>query len=406
MKAQLARVLPAEAPHLHLEPPPAPLPLQWLRDLPLAWLLVPLALAKLSAIVFGVLDIDESDWAIAGRLLGQGALPYVGFVEKKPILSFVFYLPAAIAGYRQWVMQLVALAWIFATALLAGRAAKEWPRSDQAGILLVAFALTMAWEWLRRRAREATRVAALLCGFALPWIAVAAIYWRLGHLGEFLEWNVWRNLGYATHAAGSPWPRLLKGLIAGAFAAAPLQWWLATREARLPTADPARKGFLLAFGLTWIPVSLGGRYYEHYCLQFLPVLAILAAPAALALLERWDDLLPRSRRALAFFALFPVIFWAGHGFVRGMVAQCPLQETRAREIAGWLRQNTAPTDRLFVWGHYSPLYYLADRLPGTRYYAASVHVGDFDPSHLPDGFDPRPYVSERDVRQTIDDLAR
>jgi hypothetical protein len=471
MKAQLARVLRSGAPHLHLEPPPAPLPLQWLRDLPLAWLLVPLAFAKLSALAFGILDIDESDWSIAGRLLGEGVLPYVGFVEKKPILSFVFYLPAAIAGYRQWVMQLVALAWIFATALLAGRAAKEWTRSDdagraaawlyalaacggipavnaetmmnlpaaaalwwfvraersrrlrdaalvgalvaaaslfkhQAGILLVAFALTMAWEWLRRRSREATRVAALLCGFALPWIAVAAIYWRLGHLGEFLEWNVWRNLGYATHAAGSPWPRLLKGLIAGAFAAAPLQWWLATREARLPTADPARKGFLLAFGLTWIPVSLGGRYYEHYFLQFLPVLAILAAPAALALLERWDDLLPRSRRALAFFALFPVVFWAGHGFVRGMIGQCPLQETRAREIAGWLRQNTAPTDRLFVWGHYSPLYYLADRLPGTRYYAASVHVGDFDPSHVPESFDARPYVSPRDVRQTIEDLSR
>src|SRR5437660_1586349 len=268
MKAQLARVLRSETPHLHLEPPPAPLPLQWLRDLPLAWLLVPLALAKLSAVVFGILDIDESDWSIAGRLLGQGILPYVGFVEKKPILSFVFYLPAAVVGYRQWVMQLLALAWIFATALLAGRAAKEWTRDDdagraaawlyvlaacggipavnaetmmnlpaaaalwwfvraersrrlrdaalvgalvaaaslfkhQAGILLVAFALTLAWEWLRRRSREAARMAALVCGFTLPWLAVAAIYWRLGHLAEFFEWNVLRNLGYAAHAACS-----------------------------------------------------------------------------------------------------------------------------------------------------------------------------------------------------------
>src|SRR5438128_5570649 len=471
MKAQLARVLPSEAPHLHLEPPPAPLPLQWLRDLPLAWLLVPLALAKLSAVAFGILDIDESDWSIAGRLLGQGALPYVGFVEKKPILSFVFYLPAAIAGYRQWVMQLVALAWIFATALLAGRAAKEWTRDDdagraaawlyalaacggipavnaetmmnlpaaaalwwfvraersrrlrdaalvgalvaaaslfkhQAGILLIAFALTLAWEWLRRRSREAARMAALVCGFTLPWLAVAAIYWRLGHLAEFFEWNVLRNLGYAAHAAGSPWPRLLKGLVAGAFGAAPLLWWLAAREARLPTADPARKGLVLAFGLTWVPVSMGGRFYEHYFLQFVPVLAVLAAPGALDLLERWDELRPALRRILAVAALGPVLFWAGHGFVRGYLGQAPLQDPRAREIAGWVRANTAPADRLFVWGHYSPIYYLSDRLPATRYYATSVHVGDFDPGHLRAGFDLSPYVSERDVRLTIEDLER
>jgi len=325
MKAQLARVLPAGAPHLHLEPPPAPLPLQWMRELPLVWLLAPLLLVKLSAFAFGILDIDESDWSIAGRLLGHGSLPYVGFVEKKPLLSFVFYLPAAIAGYHQWVMQLVALAWIFATAVVAGRAAREWTQDEdvgraaawlyalaacggipavnaetmmnlpaaaalwwfvraersrtlrdaalagalvaaaslfkhQAGILLAAFAFTMAWEWLRRRSRESLRIAALLCGFALPWVAVAALYFWLGHLAEFLEWNVWRNLGYAAHAAGSPWPRLFKGIALGALGAAPLQWWLAASEARLPTPDPVRKALVLAFGLTWIPVSLGGRF--------------------------------------------------------------------------------------------------------------------------------------------------
>jgi Dolichyl-phosphate-mannose-protein mannosyltransferase len=472
MKSQLARVLPTEERHLHLEPPPAPLPLQWLRELPLAWVLLPLLISRLSAFAFSVMDIDETDWSIAGRLLGEGALPYVGFAEKKPLLSFLFYLPAAVVGYRQWVMQFVALAWIFATALLAGRAAKEWTRSDdagraaawlyglgacggipavnaetmmnlpavaalwwfvraersrrlrdaalvgalvaaaslfkhQGGILLFAFGLAVGWEWLRGRSREALRIVALLGGFALPWAVAAAVYWRLGHLHEFLEWNVGRNLGYAAHSlAGSPWPRLFKGLVAGAFGVAPLQWWLASREARRPSAHPARNGLVLAFALTWIPVSLGGRFYEHYFLQFLPVLAVLAAPAWLAFLERWDDLRPGSRRALAFFAFFPVVFWLGHGLVRGYIGEYPLQETRAREIAGWLRRNSEPADRILVWGHYSPLYYLADRLPGTRYYTTSVHVGDFDPEHLSDGFDPHPYVSARDVRQTVEDLSR
>jgi 4-amino-4-deoxy-L-arabinose transferase-like glycosyltransferase len=470
MKAQLARVLRAEATPLHLEPPPVPRPLQWVRELSLVWLFVPLLVSRLPAFAFGVLDIDESDWTIAGRLLGHGALPYVGFVEKKPLLSFLFYLPAAAFGYRQWVMHIVAVAWIFCTALLAGRAVREWTRSEdagrvaawlyalgacggipavnaetmmnlpaaaalfwfvraersrrlrdvalagvlvavaslfkhQAGILLVAFALTIAWEWLRRRSRDPLRLAALVCGFAIPWVAAAALYYFLGHLREFLEWNVWRNLGYAAHGAGSVWPRLVKGVFVG-IVAAPVQWWLATREARLPTPDPVRKALVLVFGLTWIPVSLGGRFYEHYFIQFLPVLSVLAAPAALALLERWDGLPPWGRRALAFFALFPVIFWVGHGFVRAYIRDCPLQDPRAQGIAGWIQQNTDPQEQLFIWGHYSPLYYMSDRLPGTRYYTTSVHVGDFDPEHLPDDFDPRPYVSPRDVEQTIDDLER
>lgn len=471
MKAQLVRALRAEAPPLYLEPPPVPLPLQWVRELSFAWLLLPLLISKLPGFAFGVLDIDESDWSIAGRLFGHGALPYVGFVEKKPILSFLFYLPAAVAGYHQWVMHVVALVWVFCTALIVGRAARAWTRSEdagraaawlyalsacggivavnaetmmnlpaaaallwfvraersrklrdaalagalvaaaslfkhQAGILLLAFALTMAWEWLRRRSRDGTRLAALVCGFAIPWIAVTAVYFSLGHLREFLEWNVWRNVGYAAHGAGPIWARLLMGVFVGALGAAPLQWWLAAREARPPTPDPVRKALVLAFGLTWIPVSLGGRFYEHYFIQFLPVLSVLAAPAGLALLERWDHLAPWGRRALAFFALFPVIFWMGHGFVRAYIGECPLQDPRARNIAGWIRKNTDPQDRLFVWGHYSPVYYLSDRLPGTRYYATSVHVGDFDPEHLRDGFDASPYVSARDVQQTIVDLER
>src|SRR3954447_24924415 len=109
--AQLVR---ADLPRarLHLEPPLEPLPLQLLREVPLVWALVPIALVKLAALVHGVVDIDEGDWSIAGRLLGQGALPYVGFVEKKPILSFLFYLPAALFGYRQCAMQIVSAAWI------------------------------------------------------------------------------------------------------------------------------------------------------------------------------------------------------------------------------------------------------------------------------------------------------
>jgi hypothetical protein len=149
---------------------------------------------------------------------------------------------------------------------------------------------------------------------------------------------------------------------------------------------------------------MGGRFYEHYFLQFAPPMSVLAAPAAVALLEQWDGL-DRLRRGAVLFAVgFPLAFWAVHGFVRGMLGQSPLQDPRAVAASEWIHDHSRPSDRLFVWGHYSPIYYLADRLPGTRYYTTSVHVGDFDPAQLPDGFDLRPYVSEADVDRTVRDL--
>jgi hypothetical protein len=275
----------------------------------------------------------------------------------------------------------------------------------QAGILLVAFALAIAWGSVRlRRGPQLARWAALLSGFALPWVAVGCAYAALGHLNELVEWNLLRNLAYAGHAPGPVWPRLLKGIGMGIALSAPVAFGLAALEARKRALDATRMALALAFLLTWIPVSLGERFYEHYFLQFAPSMCVLAAPAMAALLDRWDTLSRWRRAALAFAIVFPLAFWAGHGFVRGMLRESPLQDARATSIASWLREHSDPSDRVFVWGHYSPIYYLADRLPGTRYYATSVHVGDFDPAQLPDDFDLRPYVSERDVDLTIADL--
>ncbi|MFN2546058.1 MAG: hypothetical protein ABR567_01355, partial [Myxococcales bacterium] len=47
---------------------------------------------------------------------------------------------------------------------------------------------------------------------------------------------------------------------------------------------------------------------------------------------------------------------------------------------------------------------LSGRLPGTRYPNCSLHMGHFDPLHLPDGFHPEEYRSAPDVQATLADL--
>jgi hypothetical protein len=169
--------------------------------------------------------------------------------------------------------------------------------------------------------------------------------------------------------------------------------------------DARRTGLVASLWLTWIAVSLGGRFYEHYFLQFVPPLSLCAAPQLAGLLERWGALSRRARAALISAAFVPTLALGGYSFVRGALGQYPSQDPRARELAAWLAHETSPDERLFVWGHFSPIYLLSQRLPGTRYVTTSVHIGNFDPGQLPDGaFDLSPHRSDRDVERTIADL--
>jgi hypothetical protein len=434
------------------------------------WWLLPIVAVRAAGFVFGAVNLDECDFLVTGRMLIDGAVPYVGFVEKKPPLAYLFYAPAAWSDLRMWPMQLLAIGWVFATCFVVARVAREWTgREDgglvagwlaclaqvacmpavnletllnlpaaaalllylravrsgrlahalgaglclgiatlfkhQAGILLVALTAALALA----RPRRATGIAALLIGgFAVPWAATAAVFAGLGHLDAFFEWNVARNFYYGAHTAGGAVARCLGGLAIGIALAAPLHWALAVKESahaiRSRARDAMQVALVLALWLTFLPVSLGGRFYDHYFIQFAPIVSLLATPAALRLLDGWPALSTTRRRLVLGAAALPIVVWLGVVWGSGVVGRFPLQDRGSRELARWLDANTSPQDRLFVWGHFTPIYVLARRLPGTRYYNTSVHIGDFDPGELPDGFDLSPYVSQRDVEQTLRDL--
>jgi hypothetical protein len=288
-----------------------------------------------------------------------------------------------------------------ATGLSVGAAMQF---KHQAGMLLVALGLAI----LARRRDEPlggvrarmSRLALLGTGAALPWAAAAGVYAALGHLDALWEWNVARNFLYVGgYQPGSPLARFAESTLLFAAVAAPLPWLAAARATPRLLREPAGRGVALALWSTWAPVCLGGRFYGHYYLQFAPSLALAAAPSVAALLEA-----PARRRRVALALAAPVAGFALFAVARGLLGTYPAQEPRTIAVAAWLRAHTRPDERLFVWGHYTPIYYLAERLPGTRYYNTSVHMGDFDPHHLPPGFDVTPYRSARDVANTVRDL--
>jgi len=277
----------------------------------------------------------------------------------------------------------------------------------QAGILWPAFVLAAGAPALRAgppgsRRRALARTATLSAGFALPWLATGLVCALGGFFEGALDWVVRRNLfqisSAPTISLKAVLPSIAVALLATAFA-----WWLALRQARHP-ADGFERGLLLLLGLTVLPVCIGRRFYEHYFLQFVPPLALLGAPQLARLARGYRDL-SRPRRALLLaFALAAPAANLAFTLHRALSGEYPGQDQKARAIAAWLDRHTSPDERVFMWGDYSAIYCLADRLPGTRYMRTTPLVGDFDPLHLPEGFDFRPYRSERDIALALADL--
>jgi 4-amino-4-deoxy-L-arabinose transferase-like glycosyltransferase len=268
-------------------------------------------------------------------------------------------------------------------------------------------ALGIALLWASRRERgHLLRLALLAACALLPWAAAVGVYAAMGQLHPFVEWTILRNLAYTGQgAAGSALARFAQST-ALCVGAAAVPWALAARQSLRSRGDLTGLGFALLLWLTWLPVCMGGRFYEHYYLQFVPPLAVLAAPAAARLARGFHELRRPARSALALGCALPVLSVLGFSYARGLLGGYPAQEPRTVELARWLRARSEPSDRVFVWGHYTPIYTLAQRLPGTRYYNTSVHMGNFDPEHLPRSFDAAAHRSPRDELATLDDLER
>jgi 4-amino-4-deoxy-L-arabinose transferase-like glycosyltransferase len=421
-------------------------------------------LSRLAGLCFGVLNVDEAEFSVIGKMIAGGALSYAEIGEFKPPLTHLAFVPAGLFGGVSIVpMRVLGLLWVLATCLVLARAAREWTGDELAGraaaflallaglcevpstsaellmnlpsaaallfyvraerslslrdhvlaglcvglaslfkhqgaILIVAFALAQLWNGRF----DLSRLLALGAGFAVTWGAAAAVWAGFGHLDDFVDWVIWRNFGYAQGASMFSWTRAF-GAIAVCLAGTVLPWALATRES-VRTGDPIRRGLLLSLWLTWIPVSLGGRFYEHYFLQFVPPLALLAAPEAADLIRRWPGLARGTRAALLAALILPVFGYTSYTLARGFAGRYPNQDPQIREVSAWLRANAAPAEHLFVWGHAPQIYYLSRLPPGSRYLTAATQMGGFDPGHLPPDFDVTPYRSKRDVELLLRDL--
>lgn len=295
------------------------------------------------------------------------------------VASTWILLPSETAGRRRLV----------AAGVLVGAASLI---KQQAGIQLPILA---AFLWFEGRAlplrARAGRVCWLLAGMAAIWTAAIAALAAIGTLHEFYFWTVVINRYYVENGNGlkSGWAHCERA-VSVLWSFFPLLWLLVAfgLGALARGARSGRAGAALAltlavswFGASLIPVAMGGRFFPHYFLQLMPPAVLLAAQGVEAL---WARLTWAGRPSVALrtaaaalglaLVLQPLTRVAG-GLTDPELLSIPHAMHDAREVAAYAKANTAPEDRLLVWGYGSALYYLAERRPATRFSYVTYLVG-------------------------------
>lgn len=189
--------------------------------------------------------------------------------------------------------------------------------------------------------------------------------------------------------------------------------WLIVRVLQIHPAaatEPRRRAEV--YLLAWLIFSLGaamagGRGYDHY---FFPVLAPLAWLVAL---------IPgRLLSALSSSTPPPLTLRIGAGvlglFLLFGVVSKPLSARKlpvygpdpALRVSEFIRQQSSPADRLFVWGFNPDIYYYSQRLPATRFLYCTFQTGLIPWSNIADDVDTAYAIVPGSMDQLLADLVK
>jgi hypothetical protein len=148
----------------------------------------------------------------------------------------------------------------------------------------------------------------------------------------------------------------------------------------------------------WLVLSIAivlvpGRFHPHYAIQAFAPLATLSALEFRQRLDAASE--PKHRRLnrwsigllAALTLVFGIIAVLWEPFAPSYFSRKPPYYL---EVARHIRATTAPNDRIFVWGAYTPIYVMSDRLPATRFVAFKRGCGRHAQSPFSDCWDSGP----------------
>ena len=246
-------------------------------------------------------------------------------------------------------------------------------------------------------------------------MVVSAILLSTGSLAEGVRWNFISNSRYIQTGVGllsfsleDSQPHGTIRIVFYALANFLPFWviWSGLRKKEFHNADIRHfQHFLIAwFAVSFMALSLGGRYYGHYFLQIVPSWCALFGLYMPSALRRFSG---KNQRKLVYagiplmaLLLFSYIWLA----IGGLESQKPI----LKDVAHHARINTDPGDRIFVWGYASPVYYYSDRQPASRFVYPQSLAGYVpgNPYSMNQTTDFHPFIAWENWPLLIEDLSR
>jgi Dolichyl-phosphate-mannose-protein mannosyltransferase len=124
-----------------------------------------------------------------------------------------------------------------------------------------------------------------------------------------------------------------------------------------------RTALLALLAASAIGVGAGARFYQHYYIQLIPPLALLAAPHYSRILLEKAGPRPRLLRPWIISVWLAVtVIWFSVRHWWGLAL-----ERRPSEAGHYLVEHSARDERIFVWGDKADIYLDAQRRPASRY---------------------------------------
>ncbi len=127
---------------------------------------------------------------------------------------------------------------------------------------------------------------------------------------------------------------------------------------------------------TVLGIVAAGRFYDHYYVALLPVLALLV-PVGLRAMRAASPLSRRTIAVVVALSLVPMLVISANVYLQPNVdarhtAKWPNDEraaweTKSDELGAWLAARTSPDDYIYNFGFQSEIYFYADRKSPTRY---------------------------------------
>ncbi len=235
------------------------------------------------------------------------------------------------------------------------------------------------------------RSSALLAGFCVPLLLMAAYLASKGAFSAFYFWTIkfvseYVSVDYRISIIARSLTSLLD------IASSNPVLWIAAIAGLIISLfgrGSASFGFLAWWAIgSYLGVLSGGKFFAHYYIQVVPAICLLGVYAFVVVIEGCDDRIQSSqplRILIYMMAIGGGLLFFNHNYhylAETNPYQLSLQTTgthqyyEAKALADYLQSRLKPDDSVYVWGSESSIYfYLGTKAPVKYHFLAIFHWG-------------------------------